>query len=299
MHLEYRPIHSFNMRGRIACLAFNQAGDMLAIGDFNARLAIASTNSSEYTDVVDGMQLYFILGTHDLIIHGVQAHASATKLIAVQDLNFIATSGNKEVQIWCSNDGQCNPTLALPLPHDNIFQAHDHEVFITALKWQDDITDSSGPTLLVSYLYHGIFCWDVEARCAIWKCTALTPIGSFDVSVDHKHLAVANINDGVDIYEMQTGSFRMSCPRQACDAPPLVFLHGGRALLTTDSKGCANLWSVERGAIIGTLSHGYGAIVTALTAHYKVESDRFLIATGDDEAKMSVRIWEAQEVQES
>jgi hypothetical protein len=89
--------------------------------------------------------------------------------------------------------------------------------------------------------------------------------GSFDVSVDHKHLAVANINDGVDIYEMQTGSFRMSCPRQACNAPPLVFLHGGRALLTTDSKGCTNLWSVKRGAIIGTLSHGYGAIVTALT----------------------------------
>jgi len=68
MHLEYRPIHSFNMRGRIACLAFNQAGDMLAIGDFNARLAIASTNSSEYTDVVNGHAAVLCVAWHGNII---------------------------------------------------------------------------------------------------------------------------------------------------------------------------------------------------------------------------------------
>ncbi|KAG2745840.1 WD40 repeat-like protein [Suillus brevipes Sb2] len=333
MHLEYQPIHSFNICGRIACLAFNQAGDMLAIGDFDARLAVASTNSSEYTDVIDGhapvlcvtwfgniifagystgLLLSVILGTHDLLIHGVQAHALATKFIAIQDLNLIATSGTKEVKLWRSSDGQCNQTSALPLPHDEAFQAH--EVITTALQWQDGVTDAAGPALLVSYLHHGIFCWDVEAQSAIWKCATLTPIGSLDVSVDHKYLVMANIKDGVDIYEVQTGRFKMSCPRQVRDAPPLMFVHGGRALLTTDSKGCANIWSIERGSIIGTLSHGHGVIITALAvspettngeklitlvqAHYKVESDRFLIATGDDEAKMSVRIWEAQEVQD-
>jgi hypothetical protein len=56
------------MRGRIACLAFNQAGDMLAIGDFNARLAIASTNSSEYTDVVDGHAAVLCVAWHGNII---------------------------------------------------------------------------------------------------------------------------------------------------------------------------------------------------------------------------------------
>jgi hypothetical protein len=75
MDLENRPIHSFDICGRIACLAFNQAGDMLAIGDLNARLAVASTNSSEYTDS-----------------------------------DIIATSGIKEVKIWHSSDGETPPT---------------------------------------------------------------------------------------------------------------------------------------------------------------------------------------------
>jgi hypothetical protein len=45
MHLEYQPIHSFNICSHI---------DMLAIGDFDACLAVVSTNLSEYTDVIDG-----------------------------------------------------------------------------------------------------------------------------------------------------------------------------------------------------------------------------------------------------
>lgn len=68
-------------------------------------------------------------------------------------------------------------------------------------------------------------------------------------------IAVSNVINGFDVYDIETEDhlFRLEQANPYWDPIPVLFIHGGRALIGGSSTGRMNVWDAETHAKLHTL----------------------------------------------
>ena len=151
----------------------------------------------------------------------------------------------------------------------------------------------------------------------------ITRSASASVSDDGHLLAISNLTTGFDIYNV-ISSAPVRCLRQRIGQPfpvPVLFVHGGQALLTGSTTGDVRLWSTAS----GQLHRGFNAdgkpifsvircdllpsaadkkVLTIAAYHHlhpqHTNKDRFVFATGvlDSDGGSGITLWEAHDLGE-
>ena len=77
------------------------------------------------------------------------------------------------------------------------------------------------------------------------------------LSPDHQLLAISNMSTGFDIYDLDSDEPVMSMTHAIRKqiGPPVLFVHGGQALLGGSSTGRVDLWDVDSGRRLHSLVH--------------------------------------------
>ncbi|KAF8264021.1 hypothetical protein EI94DRAFT_1703551 [Lactarius quietus] len=133
--------------------------------------------------------------------------------------------------------------------------------------------------LLVTYLDHGVI-----------GCSAISP--------NEKTLVITNLYDGIDWYSLSTNHF-MDTPFQHTTTHPtpenvmlpVTFIHGGSAVLSGTSYGCARITNTENWSLAERLPHEAGDIVQAVA--YSSGWSRCQIVTGVAErgSESTIHYW--------
>ncbi|OBZ70902.1 putative WD repeat-containing protein K04G11.4 [Grifola frondosa] len=128
----------------------------------------------------------------------------------------------------------------------------------------------NGSNLIVSYLAHGVICWDVRTRSQIWSILPPhdTPnIGSSTLSPDGRNIVVYNLINGLQSYLI--GSSKKRTPRRhyKLDVPSrskhrlqVAYIHEGQALVCGTTTGNVCIWEVATGEYFQLLAHNEDTI---------------------------------------
>ncbi|KAI0364228.1 WD40 repeat-like protein [Pilatotrama ljubarskyi] len=174
------------------------------------------------------------------------AHTAPVECLAVPPRKACFASGaHSELFVWkraavlphAFEEGQWTPHLDLGTPPQTS-QTQSQAVVVTSIHW-------SRLTLLVTYLHHGIIIYD----SVNWtRLRAIPPHGCIadaSLSPDGSILAISNIVSGFDIYAMDTGASIGSLDNpstHAVRAVPVLFAHGGSAIIGGSTIGVVNVW---------------------------------------------------------
>ncbi|KAH9855123.1 WD40-repeat-containing domain protein [Lenzites betulinus] len=164
-----------------------------------------------------------------------------------------------------------------------------------ALKFHD-----GGSSLIVSYLSHGISCWDTANHTSRWHIAlphTKPNIGGAAISPNHRFVALYNLKDGVDIYVLGAQSKAKSKRLYKFDKSPssrhrlqVEFVHRGHAIVSGTTSGKVAVWEMSTGELFQTLEHGG-------KYHCSVIQDKIsYIATGsaDRGQQTYIKIWRAR-----
>ncbi|KAM6491151.1 WD40-repeat-containing domain protein, partial [Amanita muscaria] len=120
----------------------------------------------------------------------------------------------------------------------------------------------SGSRLLVSYLSHGIVCWDITMSVPLWQINPVHShkyIGFSSVSSDERYVIVSNLSTGADLYSLETLQKSQSYTCQVdprSNVPVSVhFLHDGKQVACGTHTGGIPIWDRKTGSIVQTLQH--------------------------------------------
>ncbi|KAL7279728.1 hypothetical protein ACG7TL_006135 [Trametes sanguinea] len=149
----------------------------------------------------------------------------------------------------------------------------------------------------------GIFVYDTQEWTMLHRIgdSGAGLMASSSLSPDGSHIAVANLVNGFDIYDLEAGSLVLSLFHKVGKQymVPVLYVHGGNAILGGSTVGYLDLWYVE-----GTLSRKMQTLsvpgagrVSSVTAHYNGESDQFFITAGviNADSESLVTLWKADE----
>ena len=105
------------------------------------------------------------------------------------------------------------------------------------------------------------------------------------LSDNARYIAVSSLGKGFDVYDVQSGAPKCSFPHGTGEKYllPVLFIHGGNAIIGGTTTGTVNVWDVSQSLIIQELSHE-GKIChpsSSVGCTYKVpiEKDRVLALT--------------------
>ncbi|TFK80345.1 YVTN repeat-like/Quino protein amine dehydrogenase [Polyporus arcularius HHB13444] len=243
------------------------------------------------------------------------AHHFPVEHLAIHDAQ-LASGAHEDVAIWERGSdgkvGRWKHQLDLESPPTNS-NNDDRGVLVTSIHWTR--LRKRQPLLLVTYIYHGY----VFFKAGEWTRLRANPlnglIGSASVTPDGARLIISNVTSGFDIYETETGESvgTLAHPVSGMFAVPVLYVHGGNAVIGGSTCGEVHVWDATALRVHQVLRHagktgGYlvsdslyshateSDRILALSAHYDVTRDRFLIATGrtDADADMSITIWCAE-----
>ncbi|KAH7904754.1 WD40-repeat-containing domain protein [Hygrophoropsis aurantiaca] len=134
----------------------------------------------------------------------------------------------------------------------------DTRVSVRSLDFLGGDSSIDSGRLIVSYLNHGIICWDIETCTQLWR---IIPIhkhrlmppnrGYVSLSPDQRTLFVSNLSEGVDMYNLGQSwpvrSFKYAVDSQANFPVEVSFLHNGAAVVWGSPTGEVNIWDAATG----------------------------------------------------
>ncbi|OBZ77002.1 Pre-mRNA-processing factor 17 [Grifola frondosa] len=160
----------------------------------------------------------------------------------------------------------------------------------------------NGRNLIVSYLAHGVICWDISTCKPLWRIAPRKSIpicdGASALSTDAHHILVDNLVDGLQLYDV--GQFKHQIPRRLykLDTPrrsnhivQIAFIHQDRAVISGSTTGNVCLWDTATAEFYQLLPHNEG-IIQALAAlgkniHQDLESEDLSGSSSDEYAAIS------------
>ncbi|KAI5988766.1 WD40-repeat-containing domain protein [Pisolithus albus] len=294
----------YDRRSTVTALAFSPKGSYLAAGSLDGTLSICSTSSGEtlyQVHAAGGISLLSILWTapdeRQLLCglgNGVVISVTITTYITVTGFrahdnlpveclsisgSTVVTGAASEVSLWDHSGSSAWVSRGIITPPPSIAMNSNAEIIVTSLHWA--WTKYSDNTLLVAYLHHGILFWDVRKAKIAHFFYLKTLVGGMHISPDGNTLVVSNLDSGFDVYHLNNctldGSILHPCHGRKI---PVVFIHGGFAVLSGSSLGQVSIWDTSSRTLLQVLKHEAMDTVLAITAYAEWESDRFIIATG-------------------
>ncbi|OSD03005.1 WD40 repeat-like protein [Trametes coccinea BRFM310] len=212
---------------------------------------------------------------------------------------FLLASGAKsEVTIWSAPDRYTvwNRVRELSTPSTSSLN-EDCETLVTSLHW---FRAQGQLLLLVTYMYHGISIFNADDWSIVRNIPLPGVIAHSSMSPDGGTIAISNMLSGFDLYDMTSLAVLRSFthPVDVLRAVPVMFVHGGHALLGGSTCGMMHLWNVHNGRLHQKFSLGPSRNVMAIDANYNAAADRFLLAAGvcDKGTSTSVVIWMARDI---
>ncbi|KII87886.1 hypothetical protein PLICRDRAFT_176646 [Plicaturopsis crispa FD-325 SS-3] len=157
-----------------------------------------------------------------------------------------------------------------------------------------------GGRISVSFLYHGIYCWDTDSRAQQWHIEPHAigrsgMIGSSALSPDDQEkFLTMNLESGLgihkpDMYLRVLKSFP-HVPSTGSNVPVSVaFLHGGTHVISGSNNGFARIWEMT-GEEWQTLYHP-GEVVRAIGAHMYEDCSLIATGTGILGTDSAIRLW--------
>ncbi|KAH7904904.1 WD40-repeat-containing domain protein [Hygrophoropsis aurantiaca] len=153
--------------------------------------------------------------------------------------------------------------------------------------------------LIVSYLIHGIVCWDIESRVQLWQISpGHEQVGYSAISPNAQHLLVSIMQGYVNLYSIgdrqELHKFEHSIDAKRNYPLNVNFLHDGRAVICGSSVGNVHIWDIS-GRHVQSLPHGDD--VVQAVASMQLEKTRFIatatMATGSN---TYIKIWRSHAV---
>ncbi|KAF8347502.1 WD40-repeat-containing domain protein [Amanita rubescens] len=123
-----------------------------------------------------------------------------------------------------------------------------------------------GRNLVVSYLNHGIVCWDVATSAQLWCIEPshthrhINASGFSAISPDEKEIAISNLSTGVDVYSLKsmtkTRSFIDTILPDTNYPIGVEFLANGSLVSSGSHTGRPCVWDKHSCGIFQVLEHG-------------------------------------------
>ncbi|RDX44266.1 WD40 repeat-like protein [Lentinus brumalis] len=186
--------------------------------------------------------------SNDFSMRGFWAHDYPVESIAVKG-NLVASGAFGELKVWQWQDLGKREKFALvrELPEPPKTSHNEHqEVLVTSLHWTGT---QERPQLMVTYMYHGVQLYDATTWQSVRTISCQGKIASASLSEDGALLAVSNLAQGFDVYRTDTGqpagTFRHIVGKP--QPTPVLFIHGGRAIVGGSTVGTVHVWDLEQG----------------------------------------------------
>ncbi|KAK7678517.1 hypothetical protein QCA50_018578 [Cerrena zonata] len=222
---------------------------------------------------------------NQLHVGGIESMVPSVTHIAVNTSGTrLATGGDSGISIWFkASTGTWRLVKQLGPPQrfqDNAYMP----IEVTGMHWLESKTDQ----LIVVYKAHGVQLWNISAGTVIASIlTTSNPIGSSSLSPDYKTLVLA-MQRGYDVHHLETHVPLVSIPHELHAPGPVIFLHGGLALLGASRRGEVSLWGSSDGEKLQDMKQNSSDNWQSLAAY----DDKFLIATATSK---KIILWEAVE----
>ncbi|KAH9931483.1 WD40-repeat-containing domain protein [Fomitopsis serialis] len=188
-------------------------------------------------------------------------------------------------------------SMRLPEPAANT-DMDDPRYRAVALKFNE-----AGGQLIVTYLSHGIVCWDISTRQSIWRLVPPTTdyaIGHSAISPDYRQIVVHNFQDGLQQYAIKGKESPHPMLKYLFDthsdsklALQVAFLHHGRAVISGTSTGRVCIWETASGDYFQQLPHD-GDTIVAVTGCQRGEFSYVATGAASKGAETYIKIWRAK-----
>ncbi|RDX40495.1 WD40 repeat-like protein [Lentinus brumalis] len=189
---------------------------------------------------------------------------------------LLASGAHEDVAIWSrGSDGRWTHLCDLDVPPVNS-NNKDRDVLVTSLHWTRSPKHKS--LLLVTYLYHGY----ILVKAGVWSRVFTIPlnglIGSASVTPDGSRMIVSNMISGFDIYKTETGesSGTLTHPISKAFTVPVLFAHGGNAVIGGSPTGRVHLWDATALRMHQVLQHA-GTYLPPLLCAFLADTTKNLI----------------------
>ncbi|KAH9887574.1 WD40-repeat-containing domain protein [Cubamyces lactineus] len=321
--MRYRLVRSIagtHSQG-ITQVAFSPDGASLATSDLSGKVCVwrtwTGTLSHYYTPgtsilalvwanvntifcgLGDGTVISLHLGNEQINILGNWIHAYPVEHLAITD-KHLASGAHSEVSIWKINDP--NQYTIVEKELGGPVKSEGKEVLVTGLHWMTPPRRRAKGLLIVTYMFHGVFLFDCQNWTLLRRFGQDAPgvMARSSLSPDGSRLAVSNLVYGFDIYDISTGALALAVTHEVGkEYPvPVLYIHGGRAILGGSTIGVVNIWYVDKSISrkMQTLSVSGAEKILSLAAHYDTDTDQFLIAAGAmDDTNSLMILWRAED----
>ncbi|TFK79280.1 WD40 repeat-like protein [Polyporus arcularius HHB13444] len=244
----------------------------------------------------DGYIAVLRLGSQELAeATGFWAHDYPVERLATQGSQLVS-GAQPEVRVWQHLSNGTNvwrhvTDLQGP-PKDS--KNAEEQFIVMGIHWTK--TRVHRLVVVVTYMHHGIVARDVLSHvCLMFSLYR----GGSSVSPKGSIIALSVMGFGFNLYHLDKGD----CIASFVDdtngerTVPVLLVHGGLALFGGSTVGRAALWNVQNQRIHQTFAPKPYDTILAIAANYNAEQDRFLLATGGNDAhgKSAVVIWMARE----
>ncbi|OSC97460.1 WD40 repeat-like protein, partial [Trametes coccinea BRFM310] len=196
----------------------------------------------------DGTIISMHLGNNEIDILGGWTHAYPVEHLAIQGKR-LASGAHSEVFIWRVRDH--------PSAHHSVFEkdlsgslnSEGKEVLITGLHWSTMPGYGAKSILIATYMFHGILVYDSQDWTLLRRFGVDAPgvMARSSLSPDGSRLVVSNLVYGFDIYDLDTGALALAVTHDVGKQypAPVLYIHGGRAIMGGSTKGVVNIWYVD------------------------------------------------------
>ncbi|KAI0742325.1 WD40-repeat-containing domain protein [Daedaleopsis nitida] len=249
----------------ITSIAFNADGTLLATSGLDGAVCVWDTKTWSIQDIyyaktpvtslawftenalVCGLQdgiLSMLVKDGAVSVTGFWASVCPIEHLRFSD-NLLACGAQRELTVWhwqadresymlpAADDGDSTD--------DNSTEGEDVEVLVTGVFWAPSM-------LIVTYLNHGIRLVDTETWTTVKTIQPRYSIAAASLSPNGVYLAVSTLSSGFAIYDLETSKvFRKfkSDVGEEQRAIPVLFVHGGHAIVGGSAVGRVNIWFID------------------------------------------------------